>query len=97
MQQRADRKSCPFCGGEIPLLVSVCDHCKRYLDEEGLHCPKIPSIQIQNSATLYEIVPDGIRFGLAFRGEIKVHGLDLENARELASILNSIADLHETG
>lgn len=39
---------------------------------------------------LYVIVPDGSKFGIAFEGEIRMHGLDLKKAQNLASLLNSI-------
>jgi hypothetical protein len=37
---------------------------------------------------LYEIVPDGETFGIALRGKIKIHGLELENAQTILEALN---------
>jgi len=39
---------------------------------------------------LYVIVPDGLQFGIAIEGEIRMHGLDLKRAQYLVSLLNSI-------
>jgi response regulator RpfG family c-di-GMP phosphodiesterase len=38
----------------------------------------------------YIIARDGIHFGVAIGGDIKIHGLTLKKAQELASLLNSI-------
>ncbi len=41
----------------------------------------------------YEIVSDGSKFGVAFKGEIKIHGLEYARAQYLAEILNGIDEL----
>jgi len=66
---------------------------------ENICCPYCAVIIPSNStlcvncgkefhSDLYLIVPDGSEFGIAFEGEIKVHGLTLEGAKRILSILN---------
>lgn len=38
----------------------------------------------------YEIVPDGVRFGIALGNEVNIHGMDLARAKSTVAILNSI-------
>jgi len=45
----------------------------------------------------YEVVPDGIRFGIALQGIVILHGMDPEEAQVTAQILNSVIDAERTG
>ncbi len=38
---------------------------------------------------MYEIVPEGSRYAIAADGEIRIHRLKLQRAREIISALNS--------
>ena len=57
--------------------------------------------ECQSRTDLYEIVPDGKQFAIAFRGEVMVYGLnadDLAKAQGVLAILNSvIEDVEEAG
>jgi hypothetical protein len=44
----------------------------------------------------YEIMSDGTKFGVAFQGEIKIHGLEYARAQHLAELLNSVGELETT-
>jgi len=68
---------CPFCAGEIPLAVSLCIHCGKELRSMKIARP-------------YEIVYDGLQYGIALGGEVKLHGLELKKAQELEALLNSV-------
>ena len=37
----------------------------------------------------YQIVSDGTRFGIAFKGRVVIHDLELKSALEVASVLNN--------
>jgi len=39
---------------------------------------------------MYYVVPDGLDFGIAVAGEVKIHGLTLNKARRLVELLNSV-------
>ncbi len=41
----------------------------------------------------YEIVADGSRFGIAFKGEVKIHGMELSRAKTTVSILNEVQEM----
>ena len=41
----------------------------------------------------YEIVADGCRFGIAFQGEVKIHGMELSAAETTVSLLNEIGEM----
>ncbi len=41
---------------------------------------------------LYEIVPEGINYGIALRGRTILHDMELGRARETLEILNSALD-----
>ena len=82
--QNANRKLCPFCAGEIPYAFIVCNHCGR-----ALHSLRLARSKTQSKTDVYEIVTDGLNFGIALRGEVKIHGLELEIAQKAVAILNS--------
>ena len=68
--------------------VIICDSCATtipHIQENDLHCNHCGKL-----VGLHKIVPDGFKFGIAVEGEIKIHGLDLKKAQELAALLNSI-------
>jgi hypothetical protein len=86
------KRLCPFCAGEIALDASVCEHCGKNLKRMmAAHS------QPQPKPSLYHIVPDGTKYGIALAGSVKIHGLELEKAERLAAILNSVADIEEAG
>jgi hypothetical protein len=37
----------------------------------------------------YQIVPDGLNFGVSLKGRIVIHSLGLKEAQEVVSIMNS--------
>jgi len=41
---------------------------------------------------LFFVVPDGTKYGIELMGEVMLHGMELERAREVASILNSVEE-----
>jgi response regulator RpfG family c-di-GMP phosphodiesterase len=63
----------------------VCAFCLITLSANELACH-----QCHSPVDSYTIVLDRDDFGIAFNGEIKLHGLTVRKAQELASILNSI-------
>jgi response regulator RpfG family c-di-GMP phosphodiesterase len=63
----------------------ICAYCLATLSTKAQTCN-----QCLNPIERYTITPDRLRFGIVFNGEIKLHGLTLKKAQELASILNSI-------
>ncbi len=67
-------------------------HCGSDLHGVKPACPKP-----EHKSDHYELVPDGPKFGIALRGEIKVHGLDSQKARNLLSILNSVIEVEKDG
>jgi len=84
------KKSCPFCTSEIPATAIICDHCGRDLQ----------SVRIARSnakSNIYEIVRDGVSFGIALRGKVIIHGMRLEEARSTVEILNSVTEPAEAG
>jgi hypothetical protein len=83
---------CPFCAGEIPVESYICLHCGRNLQEM-----KIAHPQSQPDNQLYHVVHDGISYGVAIAGDIKIHGLDFKKAHELASLLNNAIGAGEAG
>jgi hypothetical protein len=90
--QNANRKLCPFCAAEIPQAFIVCNHCGR-----ALHTMKVAYSKTTPKADVYEIVQDGIDFGIALRGEVKIHGLALETAQKAVALLNSVLGLEQVG
>jgi len=90
--QNTGKLLCPFCSKELPEPTNWCWHCGK-----DLHGMKMASLKTQHKMDCYEIVADGHRFGIAFRKEIKIHGLDIKRAESLLAILNSVGDVEETG
>ncbi len=69
---------CHFCYAGFSADGSACDKCARNLLDnlDLLHQP-------------CKVVPDGSRFGILYKGEIRVHGLSLGNAQNLAALMNA--------
>jgi CheY-like chemotaxis protein len=63
----------------------ICAFCSAVLSANVSACN-----QCDKPVGLYSIVFDGYTFGIALDGEIRLHGMNLKRAQELASILNSI-------
>jgi len=80
--QDTGKMVCPICTKELLQPTFLCFHCG-----SDLHGMK--PARRNPKASPYEIVPDGSKFGITLRGEIKIHGLELKNAQSLISILNS--------
>jgi|WetSurMetagenome_2_1015567.scaffolds.fasta_scaffold353648_1 hypothetical protein len=86
------KRLCPFCAGEILLEVSICPHCER-----NLQVMKAANSQPQPDAALYQVVPDGLHFGISIAGEVKLHGLELKEAHDLAALLNRVTEVYKAG
>ncbi len=41
---------------------------------------------------VYEIVPDGIKYGIALQGKVVLHDMEWERAQEISEILNDIQE-----
>jgi len=89
--QIAGKRLCPFCTQDVPLESSLCIHCGR-----DLQVMKVAHSQAQKN-WIYQVVPDGLKFGIAVAGEIKIHGLELGKARDLNALLNSVTDIEKAG
>ena len=87
----AGKKACPFCKEIIPASALFCLHCGR-----DLHSMTVADSQAPGEEP-YQVVPDGFHFGIAFEGEIRIHGLDLKKARDLAALLNSATAAPKAG
>jgi hypothetical protein len=85
--QEKGPRICPFCTREIAENAASCRCCG-----EKLHSLKIAHPCAQSKERAYRIVPDGVSFAISLGDDIKLHGLDLEKAHELVSILNSIVE-----
>jgi hypothetical protein len=72
---------CPLCGEIILPNSFICDYC-------GLDMRSSRLFNARPKADLYVVVPDGEKYGLALEGEIKVHGLELNEAEITAKIFN---------
>ena len=74
---QSSKSLCYFCRVELFADASACEKCGRNLRDnlDLLHQP-------------CSVVPDGSRFGILFKGEIKVHGLSFENAQNLVALMN---------
>lgn len=67
----------------------ICPYCAAAIPSQSnvcIHCGR----DLQDS---FLVVPDGARYGIALGDEIKIHGLTLEKAQELAGMLNSIKEM----
>jgi len=83
--ETVDKKLCPFCAGEIPSDAILCKHCGGDLHRIRIAEPKAKP----ESQNRYKIVADGCKFGIAFQGEVKVHGMTLKEAESTIWILNN--------
>ncbi len=72
----SSKAPCYFCYAATN--ISACEKCARNLLDnlDLLHQP-------------CRVVPDGGRFGIMYKREIRIHGLSLENAQRLAALMNS--------
>ena len=74
---------CPFCFKEVVAAATWCGDCGRDLPSSKQY-----SFEIPPKREFYEIVPDGEVFGIALRGQIKIHGLEIESAQSILAALN---------
>jgi hypothetical protein len=81
------KRLCPFCAGETFLKVSVCPNCGR-----NMQTMKLAHSQAQAKIALYQVVPDGLQFGILIAGDLKLHGLAFDKAQDLAAFLNSVTE-----
>lgn len=75
---QSSKAPCYFCYAGLSADASICEQCTRNLLDklDLLHQP-------------CRVVPDGNRFGIWYKGEIRIHQLSLENAQSLAALMNS--------
>jgi len=83
--QFAKNRICPLCRGEVSTAATWCGHCGRNLPP-AQHARS----RIRPKTGTYKIISDGSRFRIALRGEIKIDGFKLENARIMLAVLNSV-------
>ncbi len=70
----AGRKICSYCGHRNPATATLCQCCGKTI-----------------LVTKYEIVPDEAgKFAIGDESGIKIHGLDLDRAIHIVSILNGV-------
>ena len=69
----------------VAIEKKLCPYCAELIPSKSKSCIRCGK-DLQDA---YLVVPDGVRYGIALGGEIKLHGLELKRAREIASILNS--------
>ncbi len=70
----AGRKICSYCGHPNLVTATLCHSCRKTI-----------------LVTKYEIVhDDGEEFAIGDESGIKIHGLDLERAMHLVSVLNGV-------
>ncbi len=80
---KAGKRSCPLCREEVSAKATWCIHCGRKL-------PDLAGPNGKPGTISYTIVPDGPMFGILLNGEVMIHGLKLEHAQAIVSILNSM-------
>ena len=83
--EKIEKELCPFCAGEITSDAILCKHCRGDLRRIRIVDPKAKP----ESKDRYKIVADGCKFGIAFQGEVKEHGMTLKEAESTISILNN--------
>lgn len=91
--KETDRAYCPFCSGEILSAAFFCKHCGRDLHAMRIAYHKGKSVQ----GGPYEVVPDGVKYGIALRSEVVLHGMERDEAQSTARILNSVMDADGAG
>lgn len=64
-----------------------CPSCAKAIDANAIRCIHCGRALDSNP---YEIVLDDFKFGIAFNGEVIVHGIEFKEAKETVSILNSV-------
>jgi hypothetical protein len=79
---------CPYCLKEITATTTWCGICGRDLQGKRENPYEIPP-----KIELYKIIPDGELFGIALRGEIKIHGVEREVAESILVALNRSCEL----
>ncbi len=65
----------------------ICPSCAGIISAKAILC-SFCGTNLQSD--LNTIVPDGKDFGIAVRGQIRIHGLKLANAKKIARILNEL-------
>ncbi len=83
--QSMNKRICPLCRGEVSTAATWCGHCGRNLPPA-----KHARSRIRPKAGIYKIISDGSRFRIELRGEVKIDGFELENARIMLAVLNSV-------
>ncbi len=76
----------------VQSVKAPCHFCYAELSEDGSACEKCARNLLDRVDLLHQpcrIVPDGNRFGISYKGEIRIHGLSLENAQTLIALMNS--------
>lgn len=81
--QFSGKNTCPVCLKEVLTAATCRGDC-------GLDLPsnKQYPYEIAPKTELYEIVPEGVMFGIALRGEVKIHDLEMEIAQSILTALN---------
>ena len=90
--QNANKKSGAFSPGKISSTSTTPDHRR-----QNLYSFRLASSGAQSEADFYEIVPDGVNFGIALRGEVKIRGMELEEAQNTVAILNRVRAMEING
>ncbi len=83
--QFAKNRICPLCHGEVSTAATWCEHCGRNLPP-AQHARS----RIRSGTGTYKIISDGSRFRIELRGEARIDGFELENARIMLAVFNSV-------
>ena len=70
---------CPSCAMEIKPEATTCKHCGGDLGA------------VRPEESKYQLVRDGLKFGIALRGRIVLRGMNLKEAQSTLGIFNSKA------
>jgi hypothetical protein len=76
----------------IQSIKAPCHFCYAGFSADATACGKCARNLLDNLDLLHQpcrVVPDGSRFGIFYKGEIRIHGLSLGNAQNLAAIMNA--------